>query len=253
MRVYQHAASTCPLSHLQKTFLTLRFAAYDPLTAPIHPDLSQAKALANVPDGSECSIFAGDVNVYYFPTAKPTNTHCYTGTGAPPVPTEIANPVFPNVYVVVNSLSAGNSHTCIGSTYNSVVFTMKPHELSTIAGTAGPSQIFNFADLPCPPPEVAAADKYFYDPETNPTRPYMPRIVPPSQILELNPAWKSCTFPANFQFFDPPSALPMADGGGDGGPGNKKRDLPPMAPEAMITPPPTPIDWHRGHPRQVVP
>ena len=149
--------------------------------------------------------------------------------------------------------------TRIGSTYASAVFTMKPNELSTIAGTAGPSQVFNFADLPCPPPDVAAADKYFYDPDTNPTRAYMPRIVPPSQILDLNPAWKSCTFPANFQFFDPPSALPYSDEGGDGGPGDKrKRDdlrLEPRAaaPEAMVTPAPAPIEWHRGHPRQVVP
>ena len=227
------------------------FTAYipPPLDALADPGPFQAAPLSNIPDGSTgCTIFAGEVNVYYFLTATPTNTNCYTGTGAPPLPTEISNPVYPSVYVVVNSLSAGNANTQIGPKYASAIFSMLPGELSTIAGTAGPSAaaVFNFADIPCPPPDVAAADIYFYNPAFNPDRPYMPRLLPPSQILNLEPSWSSCTFPANFQFFDPPSAFPSSNG--PEGPGDKKREV--SGP--VVTPPPTPFLWERGHPRQLV-
>ena len=231
--------------------IDFEFTAYSPppLSASANPDLAQAEAVASLPEGSnDCTIFAGDVHVYYHETAAPTNTDCFTGTGAPPPPPEITNPVYPSVYVVVSSLSAGNAHTRLGPTFASAIFSMMPGDLSTIAGTAGPSAaaLFNFADLPCPPPDVAAADSWFYNPQVNPSRPYMPRLLPPSQILTLDPGWSSCTFPANFQFFDPPSAFPPSNGGE--GPGDKKREVP--AP--VVTPPPAAVQWERGHPRQVV-
>lgn len=82
-----------------------------------------------------------------------------------------------------------------GRNYPAATFSMDPGLLSTIEGTAGPTKAFDFADLPCPPSDVANGDRWFYNPESNPDRPYEPRIVPPAAIYTLDPAFKTCTFP----------------------------------------------------------
>lgn len=83
-----------------------------------------------------------------------------------------------------------------------------PGELSTIAGPGGATKVFNFADLPCPPPDVASADSYFYNPGANPGRQYSPQIAPPPAIWDLDPAFRNCV-PALFQGFDPSRAFPL--------------------------------------------
>lgn len=82
-----------------------------------------------------------------------------------------------------------------------------PGELSTIEGTAGATKAFDFGDLPCPPPNVASADWWFYNPVANPTRPYEPRILPPTQVKQLDPAFATCSFAPIYQGFDPPAVL----------------------------------------------
>ena len=110
------------------------------------------------------------------------------------------------------AISAGNAHAQYGESHTSVTMSFAPGELSTVEGTAGATRSFNFEDLPCPPSDVALADQYFYNPETNPTRPYQPRILPPTQILDLDPAFKTCTFADIVQGFDPPKAVNVIPG-----------------------------------------
>lgn len=115
-----------------------------------------------------------------------------------------------SAYVVIPELSAGNKCTFI-TAYFSQTFTFGPGQLSTIQGPSSVSKEFNFADLPCPPPDIAADDSWFYNPAFNPAQTYAPIIAPFPQLFDLNPAFHNCTVGLN-QGFDPPLALPMALG-----------------------------------------
>ena len=117
--------------------------------------------------------------------------------------------------------------------------TFAPDALSTIVGTSAVVQPFNFADLPCPPPEVASADSWFYNPSWNPGRAYAPMVSPPPEIFAMDPAFKDCVA-AVYQGFDPPYPMPTAQGpSGPGGWGRRKKR---SAPAHMVpqVPAPTP-------------
>lgn len=184
------------------------------------------------PDGDDggcarCSLYFESVEVFYWPVAS-SNTDCLTQITSfsyPAVPSDASNlysslspkllryftddisSEYPSAYVVFPAISAGNSCTQVGNKYTSVTMAFAPGELSTIEGPGGATKVFDFADLPCPPPEVAAADAYFYNPKVNPGRQYSPQIAPPPGIWELDPAFKNCVT-AVFQGFDPPRAIP---------------------------------------------
>ena len=113
--------------------------------------------------------------------------------------------------MVFPTVSAGNSCTRVGNIYTSVTMSFAPGELSTIEGLNGPTKVFDFADLPCPPPAVASGDWYFYNPQYNPGQAYNPFIAPPPGIFALDPAFSGCV-PAENQGLDPPTALPTAPG-----------------------------------------
>ena len=92
-----------------------------------------------------------------------------------------------------------------------MTFSLAEGELSTIEGQDQATRAYNFADLPCPPPDVASRDSWFYNPVYNPNRPYQPRISIPAEVTNLDPAWSSCTATAQYQGFDPPTAVPAVD------------------------------------------
>ena len=108
---------------------------------------------------------------------------------------------------MITAISAGNEHQRIGSVYSSVVFTLAPGQLSSIEGRNGATRAYNFADLPCPPSDVASRNSAFYNPTNNPTQPYRPRISIPAEVLKLDPAWSTCTATAQWEGFDPPTTL----------------------------------------------
>jgi len=119
--------------------------------------------------------------------------------------------VSPSVYIVAPAISAGNAHRQVGNVYSSVTFSLAPDKLSTIEGQDAATKAYNFADLPCPPSEVASKDHWFYNPSDNPSRPYEPRISIPAEVFNLDPAWTTCTATAQYQGFDPPISLSPAD------------------------------------------
>ena len=120
---------------------------------------------------------------------------------------------YPSNYLVFPTISAGNACTRVGNIYTDHTIAFAPGALSTIVGQNPPqTKEFNFADLPCPPPDVASADSYFYNPAWNPGRPYSPMIAPPQEIFDLDPAFSSCVA-AVFQGFDPPHTLSAWTGG----------------------------------------
>lgn len=110
---------------------------------------------------------------------------------------------------------ASDGCTQIGHGYGPITTSFAPGELSTIAG--GSTNVFNFADLPCPPSgvEVPAGSTY------------APLIAPPPFIWDLDPAFSGCIAGLR-QGVDPPTAMPTANGpGGPGQPGGglPRRDL----------------------------
>ena len=119
----------------------------------------------------------------------------------------------PSIYAIFPSIMASDGCNQIGKGYGPITTSFAPDELSTIAG--GSTNVFNFADLPCPPPGV----------EVPPGETYAPLIAPPAFIWGLDPAFSGC-LPGRSQGVDPPTAMPTADGlGGPGGGGHPRRNL----------------------------
>ena len=67
------------------------------------------------------------------------------------------------------------------------MYSFAPGELLT-GGLRGPATApFNFSDAICPP-----VTEVMFPYEYQPGEPYLPQIVPPSQLFTLNPAFSSC-------------------------------------------------------------
>lgn len=105
----------------------------------------------------------------------------------------------------------------IGKGYGPITTSFAPGELSTIDIGGRSTNVYDFADLPCPPPGI----------DVPAGKPYAPLIAPPSFIWGLDPAFSGC-IPGYSQGVDPPTAHPTAPGlGGPGDPGvaPPRRDL----------------------------
>lgn len=189
-------------------------SSYQPVITASQPaNLSTNTPLPSLPssdDCSQCFIIFKFVSVYY-PPAQSSSTDCLKGVETPSasLPPGL-EPLPGSAYVVIPELSAGNACTKIAE-FTSLTFTFGPGELSTIQGPANITKEFNFADLPCPPPDVASDVKWLYNPEVNPTRTYMPVVAPFSQLYELQPGLQDCNVGLN-QGFDPSIAIPTANG-----------------------------------------
>ena len=139
--------------------------------------------------------------------------------------------ISPSIYAIFPSISANDGCKQIGNTYSSITTSFAPGELSTIDIGGHSTNVFNFADLPCPPSSIQLSSG-----ET-----YAPLIAPPSFIWNLDPAFSTC-IPGYSQGVDPPTAFPTAAAPGGPGPvggAPRRRDLeaPPWGP--IKTPGPT--------------
>ena len=120
----------------------------------------------------------------------------------------------PSVYAIFPSIIASDGCKQIGNTYGPITTSFAPGELSTIAIGGHSTGVFNFQDLPCPPPGI----------DVTPGEAYAPLISPPPFIWKLDPAFSGC-IPGYSQGVDPPHALTQGGGlGGLGGP-PPRRDL----------------------------
>lgn len=144
--------------------------------------------------------------------------------------------VSPSIYAIFPSIMASDGCNQIGSGYGPITTSFAPGELSTIDIGRVSTNVFNFADLPCPPSgiEMPAGETY------------APLIAPPSFIFDLDPAFSSC-IPGYSQGVDPPRAFPTDSGPqGPGSPGGglPRRDfgahghphITPWAPEKTAGP-----------------
>ncbi|KAL8731578.1 MAG: hypothetical protein Q9181_004243 [Wetmoreana brouardii] len=211
----------------------LPFSSVSPPSNPSgNPSTNLAQPSATTPpnssppndDCSQCWIIYKYVSVYY-PPARSSNTDCLANGAAMPSSTlpPGLRPEPGSAYVVIPELSAGNACTKIAE-FTSRTFTFGPGQLSTLQGPANITKEFNFADLPCPPPDVASDDIWLYNPAVNPAQTYAPVVAPFPQIYDLDPAFHDCTVGLN-QGIDPAIVLPVAEGPtiphfhGDLGPG----------------------------------
>ena len=119
---------------------------------------------------------------------------------------------------MIPAISAGNSCSQRGKVFVDQTLPFASEGLSTIEKPSGSTLAFNFQDLPCPPPDVASNDWWFYNPSYNPTMPYRPLLSAPPEIWELDPSWSDCVTATN-NFLDPPIAVMTTQGGFEGSSG----------------------------------
>ena len=118
--------------------------------------------------------------------------------------------------MVIPAISAGNTCSQRGGVYTDLTLSLPPNGLSTIERPSGSTLAFDFQDLPCPPPPVATADWWLYNPSYNPGRAYQPLLSAPPEIWGLDPAWSDCVTATN-NFLDPPTAMQTGNGFSNGG------------------------------------
>lgn len=150
-------------------------------------------------------------------------------------------------YVVVPELSAGNLCSQI-ATHTSKTFIFAPGELSTLQGNDGITSVFNFEDLPCPPPDRVSPE-WYKDHAANDTQEYSPVLAPFPRLYELDPQLKRlCGSVLDGGLIDPFTALPTASEPTPPGetnrrfgigPGKGPRDLPAPAHKVSSLPGPT--------------
>ena len=135
----------------------------------------------------------------------------------------------PSIYAVFYSLSLSNGCGSLSTTYDSITMSFNSGDLSTVAPVGTTAEVFNFADLPCPPPGLYVEPGQLYQPQFAP-----PRIFY-SSLAAANPAaLQGCSDGVwAGGWTDPPIAFVTADGGltGPGAPGRphpprRVRDVP---------------------------
>ena len=132
----------------------------------------------------------------------------------------------PSIYVRFPIVSASDACGLIGSASTSITLAFSPGELSTFewelymrTSTQTFTKVLDTADLPCGP--WNGTDKFLPEPWSNYSS-YQPLIVLPSKLIDMVPAWRSCTADM-FEGQDPPRTL---------------------APAAAMVPAPTKADTH---------
>ena len=76
----------------------------------------------------------------------------------------------PSIYAVFYSLSLSNGCGTLSTGWDSVTMSFTPGALSTVAPFAATAEVFNFADLPCPPPGLYVEPGQLYQPQFAPPR-----------------------------------------------------------------------------------
>ena len=176
------------------------------------------------------------VSIFYWPTES-QNTACLASLGSPQPSafpsglsvyvnsslfrdprTESNDSTSPSIYAIFPSIMASDGCNQIGKGYGPITTSFAPGELSTIDLGGHSTNVYNFADLPCPPSSI----------ELPPGETYAPLIAPPAFIWDLDPAFSTC-IPGYSQGVDPPIAFPTDSGpqgpGPAGGGRPPRRDL----------------------------
>ena len=133
----------------------------------------------------------------------------------------------PSIYAVFHSVSLSNGCGTLSTTWDSITMAFAPGALSTVAPFANTAEVFNFADLPCPPPGLYVEPGQLYQPEFAPPRVFF------SSLEAANPgALQGCSGGVWADgWTDPPIAFVTTgplEGPGPvgGGPRRLKRDVP---------------------------
>lgn len=177
-----------------------------------------------------CSLNVASVSVFYWPQES-ANTACLSTISALPsaLPPAGLVPQSPSIYAIFYSLSLSNGCGSLSTTYDSITMSFNSGDLSTVAPVGTTAEVFNFADLPCPPPGLYVKPGQLYQPQFAPPRVFY------SSLAAANPeALQGCSDGVwAGGWTDPPIAFFTVDGGltGPGAPGRlhpprRVRDVP---------------------------
>lgn len=193
-----------------------------------------------------CMVFAGTVQLRFFPEAKGNLSYPATYFDESGL-----TMISPSVYMIINTLTASNACGPLGPTYTDYTLSMDLTDVSTLQpfpdATAryriGDSKQLDLADLAtdCPkfsdrPPDqtLILSDGGIVDthPIANDWNRCNPRLVMPSAMKSVGlPYWRHCgNDNGRFGIFDPPGAVPPVNG------------LFPTTQPAPVVPTPTPAN-----------
>ncbi|KAF6227628.1 hypothetical protein HO173_012157 [Letharia columbiana] len=118
-----------------------------------------------------CSLNVASVSVFYWPQQS-ANTACLSTISSPPsaLPPAGLNPQSSSIYAIFYSLSLSNGCGSLSTTYDSITMSFTPGALSTVNPFGDSAEVFNFADLPCPPPGLYVEPGQLYQPQFAPPR-----------------------------------------------------------------------------------
>ena len=88
----------------------------------------------------------------------------------------------PSIYGIFYSISLSNGCGSLSTTWDSITMSFTPGALSTVAPVGTTAEVFNFADLPCPPPGIYVEPGQLYQPQFAPPRVFF------SSLQAANPA-----------------------------------------------------------------
>ncbi|KAI0164422.1 hypothetical protein GGR52DRAFT_559727 [Hypoxylon sp. FL1284] len=164
------------------------------------PTITPTSSVYN-PCPTTCSISAGTVNMFFWPTG---NTYTYPSTYVD----EALDYTFtsPSVYLVINTIFGYNSLGRAGPSASSPVFAVDLDEVSTIAPD-GATHALTLADLGTDCPQTEAASVLATaapDPRCDPS------LVAPAVVRSWALPCNAC---GRFGLFDPPYAIPAVSGG----------------------------------------
>lgn len=151
----------------------------------------------------------------------------------------------PDIYAVFYSLSLSNGCGTLSTTWDSVTMSFTPGALSSVDPFGSTAEVYNFADLPCPPPGLYVEPGELYQPQFAAPRVFF------SSLQAANPAALQGCGDGVWEdgWTDPPIAFvtngPLQGPGQPGGdlPPRLRRDIPANAHIIARTPTKTAESW----------
>lgn len=130
-----------------------------------------------------CTVNVASVSVLYWPQES-ARTACLSTISSLPsaTPPSGLNPQPSSIYGIFYSLSVSNGCGTLSTTFDSITMSFTPGALSTVNPFGTNAEVFNFADLPCPPPGLYVEPGQLYQPQFAPPQAFF------SSLQAANPA-----------------------------------------------------------------
>ncbi|KAI1399309.1 hypothetical protein F4819DRAFT_421872 [Hypoxylon fuscum] len=171
-------------------------------TSPVFSSYSTTVPPVYNPCPTTCSIYAGTVNLFFWPT---NNDYSYPSTY---VDTALDYTfTSPSVYMVINTIYGYNTLGRAGPAASSPIFALDLDQVSSIVPGSGATRQLSLSDLGTDCPQSL-------DPSEIATKAPDGRCDPSLVAPDVVKSWAlPCNACGKFGLFDPPYAVPTLDGG----------------------------------------